>query len=198
MGSRRSAADPATQATGYDRDMHWPIRLLVVAAASALLPAPSRADDRSDCAAGQGTLLTGVVTAPPTFASGRSVQGIPLSHTHIRIRADGDGKAYDVAVDDVFAAGYQPQRAAVPPPLDTIVAGQRLEACGLLYPGGIHWVHTNCGSTPSARDPNGWLKIVDAAGVAGPNLEASTRYCYLWPARATAIRHRRHRFSTSP
>jgi len=34
--------------------------------------------------------------------------------------------------------------------------------------------------TPSRRDPNGWLKEIGPDGTPGPNLEASTTYCYLW------------------
>jgi hypothetical protein len=117
-------------------------------------PAMAWADDRADCAAGDGTLLTGVVIASPTFAKGKPLRGIPLTHTHIRIRGDSDGKTYDLAVDDVYAAGYDPRLSVVPPPLSAITAGQHLEACGLPYAGGMHWVHTNCGDTPTAQDPN--------------------------------------------
>jgi hypothetical protein len=134
-----------------------------------------------------------VVIASPTFASGRPLQGIPLTHTHIRIRGDADGKRYDLAVDDVFASGYQPQREVVPPPLSAIAVGQHLQACGLPYAGGMHWVHTSCGDTPTPQEPNGWLKLVDAAGVPGPNLEASQSYCYLWPNNASASQRKPRR-----
>lgn len=149
------------------------------------------ADDRSDCTANAGTLLSGVVIGAPTYVSGKPLKGIPLSHTHIRIRGDSDGQTYDLAVDDVFAAGFDVQRDVVPPPLDTIGAGTHVEACGIPYAGGMHWVHTNCGDTPTAQDPNGWLKVVDAAGAAGPNLEDSPKYCYLWPKGGST--HKRHR-----
>ena len=165
--------------------------LVSVVAAIVISPVMAWADDRADCAAGDGTLLTGIVIASPTYATGKPLQGIPLTHTHIRIRGDSDGKTYDLAVDDVFATGYEPQLAVVPPPLSSIVVGQHLEACGLPYVGGMHWVHTNCGDTPTAQDPNGWLKVIDAAGVAGPNLEDSQKYCYLWPKGASAAHHRR-------
>ncbi len=167
--------------------------LAFAVAAIIFSPVVAWADDRADCAAGDGTLLTGVVIASPTFATGKPLQGVPLTHTHIRIRGDSDGKTYDLAVDNVFAAGYEPQSAVVPPPLDTIVVGQHLEACGLPYSGGMHWVHTNCGDTPTAQDPNGWLRIVDASGVAGPNLEDSQKYCYLWPKGAAVHHHGRRR-----
>jgi hypothetical protein len=165
--------------------------VLVAAAAIVFSPVRAWADDRSDCAAADATLLTGIVIAAPTFASGKPLRGIPLSHTHIQVRGDSDGKTYDLAVDDVFAAGYDPRSAVVPPPLSAIVVGEHLEACGLPYAGGMHWVHTNCGATPTVQDPNGWLKIIDAAGVAGPNLEDSQTYCYLWPQGAAASLHRR-------
>jgi len=175
--------------------MHRAGHLLRAAAALLMVASASLAwaDDRADCAAGDGTLLTGVAIAAPTFAQGRPLQGIPLTHTHIRIRGDADGKTYDLAVDDVFAAGYDPRVAAVPAPLNGIVAGTHLEACGLPYAGGMHWVHTNCGDTRTAKDPNGWLKIVDAAGAAGPNLEDSQKYCYLWPKGTTSHRRRHHK-----
>jgi len=162
-----------------------------VTAVALATPALSRADDSTDCASGKGTLLTGEVIATPTFVRGKPLKGIPLSHTHIRIRGDADGKAYDLAVDDVFAAGYKPHVSEVPPPLDAIAVGQHLEACGLPYPGGMHWVHTNCGDTPTRQDPNGWLKVIDANGVPGPNLEDSRKYCDLWPHRHSS--HRRPR-----
>jgi hypothetical protein len=161
-----------------------------IAAVYLALPATAWSDDLAACAAGDGTLLTGVVISAPTYASGRPLQGIPLSHTHIKLRGDQDGKTYDVAVDNVFASGYDPQVEAVPAPLDTIQPGQHVEACGIPYVGGMHWVHTNCGATPTKQDPNGWLKVLDATGTAGPNLEDSQKYCSLWPARAVR-RHRR-------
>lgn len=177
------------------RGMHLSTKFLALASAVFLLsPVLAHADDRSDCAAGAGSLLTGVVIAKPAFAKGRPLRGVPLSHTHIRIRSDADGKTYDVAADDVFAAGYDPRRSEVPAPLSSIGVGQHLEACGLPFPGGIHWVHTNCGDTPTAADPNGWLKVIDASGIAGPNLEGSQTYCDLWPRGSAAPRHgRRHR-----
>jgi hypothetical protein len=172
------------------------LRQLLVAVGAVVFiasPAMARADDRADCTNGDGTLLTGVVIAPPTFAPGKPLQGIPLTHTHIRIRGDVDGKTYDLAVDDVFATGYEPQLSVVPPPLNSIVVGQHLEACGLPYAGGMHWVHTNCGDTATTQDPNGWLKVVGAAGAVGPNLEDSQKYCYLWAEGAAAAHRRRHR-----
>jgi hypothetical protein len=162
-----------------------------VATALVISPVMARADDRTDCAAGNATLLTGAVIASPTWAPGKSLQAIFLTHTHIRICADSDGKQYDLAVDDVFATGYEPQFSVVPPPLSSIVVGQHVEACGLPYSAGMHWVHTNCGDAPTPQDPNGWLKVIDAAGIPGPNLEDSQKYCYLWPKGTAATHHRR-------
>ena len=128
--------------------------LLTSTAALALaLPLVAHADERSDCANADGTLLAGVVVARPTFVSGKPLKGIPLTHTHIRIKSDADGKVYDLAVDDVFAAGYQVSGDTVPAPLNSIQVGQRLEACGLPYSGGMHWVHNNCGDIPTVQDP---------------------------------------------
>lgn len=175
---------------------HW---LLLVAAAIALAsPIAARADERADCTTGDGTLLSGVVIAKPTFVDGKRLKGIPLTHTHIRIRGDADGKAYDLAVDDVFAAGYQPHVSAIPAPLDSIGVGDHLEACGIPYAGGMHWVHTNCGDTPSPQDPAGWLKVIDAAGTVGPNLEDSQKYCYLWPHKHKHPQRRQHPQSRQP
>jgi len=156
------------------------------------VPAMALADDGADCKSGDGKLLTGVVVSKPSFVGGKSLRGIPLTHTHIRIRGDADGKVYDLAVDDVFASGYDPHVSAVPSPLSAITVGEHLEACGLPYAGGMHWVHTNCGDTPTPRDPNGWLKAIDTTGAVGPNLEASQKYCYLW-SKGGASHHGRHR-----
>ncbi len=166
---------------------------LLCATLSLAGPELAFADDRADCASGGGTLLSGVVVTKPSFAGGKSLRGIPLSHTHIQIRGDADGKLYDLAVDDVFAAGYDPQVSAVPSPLSAITVGEHLEACGLPYTGGMHWVHTNCGDAPTAQDPNGWLKVVDATGTVGPNLEDSQKYCYLWPNANSSQGKRRSR-----
>ncbi len=166
---------------------------LVVMLAALSLPQSALADDASDCSSRNGTLLVGTVVSAPTDVPGKPLRGIPLRHTHIGIRGDADGKTYDLAVDDVFAAGYQVSGDTVPPPLNSIEVGQRLEACGLPYSGGMHWVHTNCGDVPTAHDPNGWLKVIDANGVAGPNLEDSQKYCYLWPKNGSKHRRRHHR-----
>ncbi len=154
--------------------------VLLLAAAFAC-SGSARADDASDCAAAAGSYLTGVVQGAPTFASGSRLHGIELSHTHVKLTGDADGKTYDIAIDDVFASGYRPRQEAVPAPLDQIHAGDHLSLCGIPYSGGMHWVHDNCGDTPSSRDPDGWLKQIAADGTTGPNLESSTKYCYLWP-----------------
>jgi hypothetical protein len=154
--------------------------------------APALADDRNACEAAGGSFLTGAIVKGPTFAHGQFRSGVELSHTHLKLRADQDGRTYDVAIDNVFANGWQPGQRGVPPPLDALHAGQRLSLCGQLYDRGvgIHFVHTNCGATPSESRPDGWLRVLDARGAAGPNLEASTQECSLFQG---GTRHRRHR-----
>ena len=157
----------------------FPLNLLFVGAA-VLVCNPARADDASDCQAAAGSYLTGVVLAAPTFQRGSRLHGIELSHTHVQLIGDADAKTYDIAVDDVFASGYRKRQEAVPAPLDEIRTGDRLSLCGIPYKGGMHWVHTNCGDSPTRQDPDGWLKEIAADGTTGPNLEGSTTYCYLW------------------
>ena len=153
--------------------------VLLLAAAFAFCSS-ARADDASDCEAAAGSYLAGVVQDAPTFVNGSRLHGIELSHTHLKLTGDADGKTYDIAVDDVFASGYRPRQEVVPAPLDQIHAGDHLSLCGIPFKGGMHWVHNNCGDSPSRQDPNGWLKEIAADGTTGPNLESSTSYCYLW------------------
>jgi hypothetical protein len=111
-------------------------------------------------------------------------EGVELSHTHLTLLSDQDGRSYDVAIDNVFATGYDAAGERVPAPLSMLRTGDRLEVCGKLFTRGrlgIDWVHTNCGETPTARQPDGWVKILDPRGTPGPNLEASQEYCRLWP-----------------
>ncbi len=136
--------------------------------------------DARQCRASGGTLRDGQVIAQPRFSHGRYRKGIELSHTHLKIRGQ-DGRVYKVAIDNVFASGYRPGMKTVPAPLNAIAVGAKVQACGIPFRGGIHWVHDNCGDTPTRSDPNGWIKLVQADGRAGPNLEASRTYCYLWP-----------------
>lgn len=138
------------------------------------------ADDAADCKAAGGALLTGQVVSAPKFNSGMFRQGVELSHTHLNLKGT-DGKTYDVAIDNVFAAGYQKNKKGVPAPLNTVEVGDHLEVCGIPFSGGIHWVHNNCGDAPTKSDPNGWIKKVNADGSVEQNLEASQKYCYLWP-----------------
>ncbi len=149
--------------------------------AAAAFSGAARADDASDCEAAAGSYLTGVAQDAPVFVNGSRLHGIELSHTHVKLTGDADGKTYDIAIDDVFASGYRPRQEVVPAPLDQIHAGDHLSLCGIPFKGGMHWVHNNCGDSPTHQDPNGWLKEIAADGTTGPNLEASTSYCYLWP-----------------
>lgn len=142
--------------------------------------ASAHTSDARQCSASGGMLLEGRVIGEPRFSHGRYRKGIELSHAHLKIRSE-DGRTYKVAIDNVFASGYRPGMKTVPAPLNAIAAGARVQACGMPFRGGIHWVHDNCGDTPGRSDPDGWLKVIQADGRAGPNLEASRTYCYLWP-----------------
>jgi len=143
----------------------------------------ARADEAAQCRANAGTYLTGTVTDGPTFAPGHGRDGVELSHTHLKLMSDQDGRSYDVAIDNIFATGYDGAGESVPTPLSTIQTGDRLELCGKLYTDGgpgIDWVHTNCGEPPRAVQPDGWVKILSSDGALGPNLEDSREYCRLW------------------
>ena len=141
---------------------------------------PSLADDLQACTAAAGQLVEGTVVSAPRFQHGSFLKGIELSHTHFTLK-DAGGTSYDVAVDNVFATGYTKGSKKIPSGLSGIANGDRMQACGEPFPGGIHFVHTNCGDPPVATDPNGWLKRVMPDGSTGPNLEGSTQFCYLWP-----------------
>lgn len=150
--------------------------LLVLASAAA-------ASEQSLCTAAKGSFLTGTVTSAPKFAAAtQTLQGIKLSHTKLSLRADQDGKVYDVAIDNVFAVDYVKNATTVPASLAAIRVNDRLELCGAKYTSGvgIHWVHTNCGDVPTTSAPNGWVKRFSSSGSVGSNIERSQTYCYLW------------------
>jgi hypothetical protein len=141
------------------------------------------ADEESACRAAAGAYLTGIVITAPRFAGGERRYAVELSHTHLTLKADRDGQVYDVAIDNVFAPGYDPAARTIPAPLDRIRKGDRLELCGQLYADGrpgIHFVHTNCGAPPRRGRPDGWVKMLAPDGTPGDNLEGATRYCRLW------------------
>jgi len=137
------------------------------------------ADDPQECATGQGTYISGTVTSAPIFKHGKMQRGAELSHTHITLRADQDQNTYDVAIDNVFTSGYDGS-AVVPSPLNTIAANDRLSVCGQPFPGGIHWVHTDCGDAPTSSSPDGFVKKIDGNGQSGPNMEGNQKYCYIF------------------
>jgi hypothetical protein len=67
---------------------------------------PAFAGPSDDCAAADGAYLSGQVVSQPRFARGHPKDGVELSHTILSLKADQDGKVYQVAMDNVFAAGY--------------------------------------------------------------------------------------------
>lgn len=159
-----------------------PMKRIGLACLLALLGHAALADERQDCAAAQGSYLTGTVVQGPKFTHGQFRSGVELSHTHLKVHANEDGRVYDVAIDNAFASGYQANQRGVPAALAAIREGDRLALCGALYDRGvgIHFVHTNCGARPTAAHPDGWVKVVDGRGRAGANLEGSTNYCSLF------------------
>jgi hypothetical protein len=162
------------------------VRLPIIAAAL-ILPALALAqptDDAAKCQAAAGSYLTGTVVSGPRFKPGAPLHGTYLSHTHLTLRGDADGRAYDVAIDNVFANEYRHNQRSVPAPLNTIKVGDRLELCGKRYTGGgvgMDWVHTDCGTTPSPDKPDGWVREINKDGSVGDNMEAKQDFCSLWP-----------------
>lgn len=141
------------------------------------------ADGQADCSAVSGDYMTGTVVSRPTFARAtQTLQGVQLSHTHVKVQSDQDGQYYDVAMDNVYASDYVLNARSLPRSLAAIQVGDALELCGKFYTSGygIHWVHDNCGVNPDASHPDGWVKQIDSNGNTGDNLESSEAYCYLW------------------
>ncbi len=139
------------------------------------------ASEQTSCNAGGGAFLTGTVISAPKFADGSARMGVKLSHTHVNLRADQDGKTYDVAMDNVYAVDYVKNATVMPKSLAAIKVNDRLELCGAKYTSGtgIHWVHDNCNAKPSTATPTGWVKQIGASSL-GSNLERSQNYCYLF------------------
>jgi hypothetical protein len=159
------------------------MKLLGVCILCLAVSGTARADEAAQCRANAGTYLTGNVTQGPTFTPGHLRNGVELSHTHLTLLSDQDGRSYHVAIDNVFTTGYDAAGESVPAPLSTIRTGDRLELCGKLFTRGgrgIDWVHTNCGETPGTPRPDGWLKLPAPDGTSGLNLEDSQEYCRLW------------------
>lgn len=141
------------------------------------------ASEQSTCTANKGAYITGTVISAPKFAAASTtIDGVKLTHTRLNLRADQDGKTYDVAMDNVYAVDHVKNSTTMPPSLAAIKVNDRLGLCGKKYTSGtgIHWVHSNCGDTPTAAAPNGWVKSISASGVVGVNKERSQNYCYLW------------------
>ena len=143
----------------------------------------------------------GTVNSPPNdymavtnyAVATESLSGIPLSHTHIEITSALDGKIYDVAIDNVFANGYNPLSYVVPSSYaENLTAGSTIYLCSgnpnavpysvnepesnPFATQGFDWVHTNCAASgyPSSY-LNGFL--YDQNNI---NLTNSQTYCYLW------------------
>jgi hypothetical protein len=162
-----------------------PIHLLLPLASLLVIMEPAWADDRDACASNAGTLLTGAVISAPRFVHGHDLRGVELSHTHVRLRGD-DGQIYDIAIDDIFANGYDQAGESVPAPLSQIRPSDHLELCGKPYASGgpgMDWVHTNCGDPPTPDRPDGWVKLTGPDGTSGSNLESNQEYCHLWQRR---------------
>ncbi|MBT0570148.1 hypothetical protein KIK84_07415 [Curvibacter sp. CHRR-16] len=152
------------------------------------------------CQSAGGYFQTGTVNTPPNsdypqvtnYKSGKKRNGIPLSHTHIEITSAIDGNVYDVAIDNVFANDYSPQKYSVPASyVKGIQGGANLYLCsgnpsqvpyseneGMANQG-FDWVHTNCAQSGyTGTFQNGF--IYNDQGV---NLTNSQTYCYLWPSK---------------
>ncbi len=159
-----------------------PVHLLLPLVGLVVALQPAQASEQDACAFNKGRLLIGTVASAPRFAQGHDRRGVELSHTHVRLRGD-DGQYYDIAIDNVFADGYDQAGEQVPAPLSEIKRGDRLEVCGKPYTSGgrgMDWVHTSCGDRPRPNAPDGWVKVLGPNGVPGPNLESSQKYCRLW------------------
>src|SRR5471032_3336413 len=105
------------------------VMLLALAA-----PASASADEHSACTAAAGSYLTVVVVSAPKFAHGQFRHGVELSHTHVSLRADQDGRVYDVAMDNVYANGYQKNSKRVPAPLYSIRVDDHLNCAASCTP----------------------------------------------------------------
>jgi hypothetical protein len=148
-----------------------------------LSPLSAFATEQTTCSTNKGTFLTGNVTTGPKFqAASQTISGVQVSHTIMYIKADQDGRSYQVAMDNVYASDYVKNSTSVPPSLAALTVGTRVELCGEKYSdgSGIHWVHNNCNATPTTTAPNGWVKKISSTGTIGTNLERSQTYCYLW------------------
>ncbi|MDQ1923583.1 hypothetical protein [Massilia pseudoviolaceinigra] len=141
------------------------------------------ASEQSTCTANKGAYITGTVVSAPKFASASTtIEGVKLTHTRLNVRADQDGKTYDVAIGNVYAVDHVKNASTMPPSLAAIKVNQRLGLCGKKYTSGtgIHWVHSNCGEVPTTSEPNGWVKVIASSGSVSASKTRSQNYCYLW------------------
>lgn len=141
------------------------------------------ASEQSTCTANKGAYITGTVVSAPKFAAASTtIEGVKLTHTRLNLRADQDGKTYDVAIGNVYAVDHVKNASTMPPSLAAIKVNERLGLCGKKYTSGtgIHWVHSNCGDVPTTSAPNGWVKVIAASGSVSASKTRSQNYCYLW------------------
>ncbi len=149
------------------------------------------------CAANGGYFQYGTVNTPQdsdypavtNFKNGGKLKGIPLTHTHIEITSGIDGQIYDIAIDNVFAADYDPKKLVVPPSYaKSLTANSTVYLCSgnpakvpyslteTVASQGIDWVHTNCAASGyQSTFNNGFLYSQNV------NLTNSQTYCRLWP-----------------
>ena len=84
------------------------MKLIVIVILCIFITSAARADEAAQCEANAGTYLTGRVTGAPTFVSGHPRKGVELSHTHLTLLSDQDGRPYDVAIDNGTNMGTVP------------------------------------------------------------------------------------------
>src|SRR5271170_2528928 len=90
------ATPPVYSGAASAKRLRRMVRLPVIAAALILpgLALAQPADDAAKCQAAAGSYLTGTVVSGPHFKPGAPLHGTYLSHTHLTLRGDADGRAY--------------------------------------------------------------------------------------------------------
>lgn len=151
-------------------------------------PPSALSADSVECQKNGGTLFAATIVSTPTYSSGKLQGGVMLSHTHVNAVPIGEkataNNTYDVAIDNVYAVDYdnaQPNKT-VPASLAQLKIGTNVEFCGQPYSqgGGIHWVHSNCGSQVTTNTPNGSVRIINSDGTLGASLTNNQEYCSIF------------------